>query len=67
MVEAMDNPEPEVRRASVQALTRLGGPMGALALMRVAGSNPSPAVRAEALAGLSRILQARSADVRRND
>ena len=66
MVGALDDPEPEVRLASVQALTRLRGPSGTRALMRAAAGDPSPAVRAEALAGLSRILQARSPDTRRN-
>lgn len=67
MIEALDHPEPEVRLASVQALTRLRGPEGTRALMRAAAGDPSPAVRAEALAGLSRILQARSPQARRGD
>jgi len=67
MIEALDDPEPEVRLASVRALRRLRGPAGTRALMRAAAGDPSPAVRAEALAGLSRILQARSQDALGND
>jgi HEAT repeat protein len=67
MVEALDDPEPQVRLAAVQALARLGGPGGTRALMRVAAGDPSPAVRAEALAGLSEILQARSRNTRPRD
>jgi HEAT repeats len=67
MIEAVHDPEAEVRLAAVQALTRLRGPGATRALMLAAAGDPSPAVRAEALAGLGRILHARSAHVRRND
>ena len=67
MIGALEDPEPEVRLASVQAITHLRGPGGTRALMDAAAGDPSPAVRAEALAGLSRILQARSPHVRRKD
>jgi HEAT repeat protein len=67
MIEAVHDPEAEVRLAAVQALTRLRGPGATRALMLAAAGDPSPAVRAEALAGLGRILHARSAHVRLND
>ena len=67
MLAALDDEDPEVRLASVQALIRLGGPAATRAVMAAAARDPSPAVRAEALAGLARILQARRSGARRPD
>lgn len=59
VIDALRDPEPEVRLAAVRTLVRLGGPRATRALMQAAAGDLSPAVRAEALAALSRILGAR--------
>jgi HEAT repeat protein len=59
-VEALVDPEAEVRVAAVRALSRLRGPQGTKALMETAAGDPSPPVRAAALAALGGILEARS-------
>ena len=48
--------EPLVRLAAVRALTRAPGPHVTREIMRVAATDPSPAVRAEAVAALGRAL-----------
>jgi HEAT repeat protein len=59
VIDALWDLEPEVRLAAVRTLVRLGGPRATRALMQAAAGDLSPPVRAEALAGLSRILEAR--------
>jgi HEAT repeat protein len=60
ILSALADPAPEVRRAAVQALARIGGPRGVRALMDAARSDLSPFVRAEAVAVLGRILRSRT-------
>jgi HEAT repeat protein len=67
VIDALQDPEPEVRLASIRALARLRGPGGTRALMKAAAGDLSPAVRAEALAALSRILEGRSPHMRKID
>src|SRR5207249_4502153 len=53
---ALSDPAPEVRRAAVQVLARLGRRRGVQAIMETAVQDPAPAVRAEAVAALGRLL-----------
>ena len=62
-LDALRDPEPEVRLAAVRSLVRLGGTRATRALMQSAAGDLSPVVRAEALAALSRILEARGSRV----
>ena len=56
VVEALGDPAAEVRVAAIHALARLGGPVGSRALLGVSVEDPSPTVRAEAVAALGREL-----------
>jgi HEAT repeat protein len=67
LVQALEDDEPRVRRAAVKALAALRGPRGTKALMRVAAQDLSSAVRAEAIAALSRILAARAPETMASD
>jgi hypothetical protein len=67
VILALQDPEPEVRLAAIQALTRLRGPRGTRAIMEAAAGDLSPAVRSQALAALSRILETRAPHVRRSN
>jgi HEAT repeat protein len=60
LIETLSDPAPEVRAVAVRALARLEGRRGAEALIEVASGDVSVLVRAEAVAGLGRILEARS-------
>jgi HEAT repeat protein len=57
---ALTDPAPEVRRAAVQTLGRIGGPRGVRALMGTSRRDLSAFVRAEAVAVLGRILRSRA-------
>jgi HEAT repeat protein len=67
LVQALEDDEPRVRRAAVRALAALRGPRGTHALMQVAAHDLSGLVRAEAIAALGRILEARSPEVTARD
>ncbi len=56
VAEALGDPDPEVRRASVRVLGRIDGPYGTQALIRASGGDLSPAVRRDAVTALGRIL-----------
>jgi HEAT repeat protein len=64
VIEALQDPEPEVRLASVRALANRHGQRATEALIEAAAGDLSPAVRAEALAVLARILEARAPHLR---
>ncbi|MGH2573408.1 MAG: HEAT repeat domain-containing protein [Actinomycetota bacterium] len=57
LIEALRDSDERVRRESVRTLARLGTAGGRLALIEVSSSDISPAVRAEAVAALGRILE----------
>jgi HEAT repeat protein len=57
---ALRDAHQEVRRASVRTLARIGGPDAARALVETSSQDVSPAVRAEAVAALGRVLAARA-------
>jgi HEAT repeat protein len=59
IVAALDDPAPDVRRAAVQTIGRLGGARGVRALMEVCRRDLVAAVRAEAVAVLGRIVRGR--------
>jgi HEAT repeat protein len=59
LIEALRDAAPEVRRAAVRTLTRLRGPRVTAALIHVSTNDLSVSVRAEAVAALGRILEAR--------
>jgi HEAT repeat protein len=56
LIEALDDPEQNVRLTAVRALAALARARGSRALMRSAANDPASAVRAEAVAALGRIL-----------
>jgi hypothetical protein len=60
VVEALADTEVDVRLAALRALVRLRGPRGTGILIEVAASDLSPAVRAEAVAAIARILDGRT-------
>jgi HEAT repeat protein len=59
LIDALRDPDPEVRREAVRALARTEGRKATGALMEVSEGDVSVAVRAEAVAALGRILLAR--------
>lgn len=60
LVEALRDASADVRRAAVRTLARLGGPGATSALIHVSMNDLSVSVRAEAVAALGRILEART-------
>lgn len=56
VVSALSDANEEVRRASVRALARIGTPVATRALAAACSRDLSPAVRAEAVAALGRLL-----------
>jgi HEAT repeat protein len=58
MISALSDPNEEVRRASVRALTRLRTPAAIRAVAAACSRDMSPSVRAEAVAALGRMLAA---------
>lgn len=60
VIDALADPNPEVRREAVRALARSERPKATRALIEVSAGDVSVAVRAEAVAALGRILQART-------
>ena|SRR5207302_9454809 len=60
VLSALADPAPEVRRAAVQTLGRIGGPKGVRALMDASRRDLSPFVRSEAVVILGRVLRSRS-------
>jgi HEAT repeat protein len=59
LIEALGDPDPDVRREAVRALARTEGRRATGALLEVSSGDVSVAVRAEAVAALGRILLAR--------
>jgi HEAT repeat protein len=60
LIAALADSNELVRVAAIRALAGQGDPKGVRALIRAAAQDPSPRVRAEAVTGLGRILEARS-------
>jgi HEAT repeat protein len=60
LIAALADSNELVRVAAIRALAPLNEPKGVRALIRAAAQDPSPRVRAEAMAGLGRILEART-------
>jgi HEAT repeat protein len=60
LIEALRDASPDVRRAAIRALARLPGPRAARALIQVSTDDLSVTVRAEAVAALGKILEARA-------
>ena len=58
LIEALSDPDPNVRREAVRALARTEGRKATGALIEVSAGDVSVAVRAEAVAALGRILLA---------
>jgi HEAT repeat protein len=59
LVEALDDPERQVRAGAVRALAGLARARGTRALLRVTNTDPAPEVRAAAVAALAGILEQR--------
>jgi HEAT repeat protein len=59
LLEALRDTAPDVRRAAVRTLARLGGPGVTGALVQVSANDLTVSVRAEAVSALGRILEAR--------
>ena len=59
LIDALADPNPDVRREAVRALARGEGTKATRALIEVSAGDVSVAVRAEAVAALGRILAAR--------
>ena len=57
LVETLSDPDEGVRRASVTALGRLGGPVATRALIRMSAIDPSPEVRGDAVEALGRLAR----------
>ena len=60
LIDALADPDPDVRREAVRALARTEGRKATGALIEVSAGDVSIAVRAEAVAALGRILLARA-------
>ena len=60
LIEALRDASADVRRAAVRALARLQGPMAARVLVQISTEDLAVSVRAEAVAALGRIMEARS-------
>jgi HEAT repeat protein len=60
LIEALQDDSTDVRRAAVRALRRHQGPKATRALIRLSTDDLSVSVRAEAVAALGRILEART-------
>jgi HEAT repeat protein len=60
LIESLADPAAEVRAATVRTLARLEGRRATEALIEVSAGDVSVLVRAEAVAALGRILQART-------
>jgi HEAT repeat protein len=58
LVLVLTDEEPLVRLAAVRALAGVSGPRATRAIIRVAATDPSPEVRAEAVAAVGRALAA---------
>jgi len=58
LIDALSDPDPDVRREAVRALARTEGRKATGALIEVSAGDVSVAVRAEAVAALGRILLA---------
>ena len=58
LIDALADPDPDVRREAVRALARTEGRKATSALIEVSAGDISVAVRAEAVAALGRILLA---------
>lgn len=56
VVAALDDGEPSVRAAAIRAVVSLRGGRAGRELVEAASSDPSPAVRREAVAALGRVL-----------
>jgi HEAT repeat protein len=59
LVEALDDPEFQVRAGAVRALAGVARARGTRALLRVSTTDPAPEVRAAAVAALAGILELR--------
>jgi HEAT repeat protein len=59
LIQALSDPSPEVRAAAVRALARVDGRRAVEALLQVSSEDLSVLVRAEAIAAIGRILEAR--------
>jgi HEAT repeat protein len=59
LIQALSDPSPEVRAAAVRALARVDGRRAVEALLQVSSDDLSVLVRAEAVAAIGRILEAR--------
>ena len=57
VIEALQDADPDVRRASIKKLARWRRPLGIRALIQASAGDPSPSVRAEAVAALGAILE----------
>ena len=57
VIEALQDADAEVRRASVKTLARWRRPLGIKALIQASATDPSPSVRADAVAALGAILE----------
>ncbi len=62
VIEALHDADPAVRRACIRKLARWRGPSGIKALVQASASDPSPSVRAEAVAALGDILAGEQTD-----
>jgi len=60
LLESLSDPSPEVRAAAVRVLARLKGRRATDALIEISAGDISILVRAEAVAALGRILEART-------
>lgn len=60
LIEALRDPSADVRRAAVRGLARLRGPMVTRALISLSTDDLAVSVRAEAVAAIGRILEART-------
>jgi HEAT repeat protein len=60
LIESLSDPSPEVRAAAIRVLARMEGRRATDALMEVSAGDISILVRAEAVAALGRILEART-------
>jgi HEAT repeat protein len=60
LIESLSDPAPEVRAAAIRVLARMEGRRATDALIEVSAGDISILVRAEAVAALGRILEART-------
>jgi HEAT repeat protein len=62
VIEALQDADPAVRRAAIRTLARWREPLGIKALAQASASDPTPGVRAEAVAALGAILASEGND-----